>query len=366
MLVRSDHVARVIINANHNFVIAMCRVKEAESHRVKYRISALAILAAVSASLALGEDFKTTNGKEYKNATVSRIEPDGVVIRFSGGIVKIAFRELPKEVQERFGYDSAAVKAAEEKQIDEQKRVERERVQKEENAEADLKRSAEQFQATEKRASQTFESAVKGSLSGQVFVSTKGGQNFKLGAVQVALFTRDAIDTLVPSLKFYADYKIQQLHGPLAEAKAALDQAEASEQAAFQAELQTIRAHGDQMAAKRATDVERKAEETARNQYFEIVGKLSFFYSGAFYFAFFQSPIRTAETDAEGKFVIEIPQTGKFVIAAQAQRSIGDHTEHYYWLQPVSLEGQPQLTKNFSNSNLTSATGTSSLVLTKD
>jgi hypothetical protein len=321
---------------------------------------------ALSASVAVADDFKTINGKEYKNATVSRIEPDGVVIRFSGGIVKIAFRELPKEVQERFGYDAAAVKAAEGKRIEAQNAAERESAQKEENAEADLKRFAEQFQATEKRASQTFESAVKGSLSGQVFVSTKGGQNFKLGAVQVALFTRDAIDTLLPRLKFYADYKIQQLRAPLAEAKAVLDQAEASEQAAFRAELQTIEAHGDHMAAKHATDVQRKAEKTARNQYFEIAGKLSFYYSGAFYFPFLQSPIRTAETDAEGKFVIEIPQTGKFVIAAQAQRSIGDHTEHYYWLQPVSLEGQPELTQNFSNSNLTSATGTSSLVLTKD
>jgi len=30
------------------------------------------MLAVLSASLALAEDFKTINGKEYKNATVSR------------------------------------------------------------------------------------------------------------------------------------------------------------------------------------------------------------------------------------------------------------------------------------------------------
>ena len=110
----------------------------------------------------------------------------------------------------------------------------------------------------------------------------------------------------------------------------------------------------------------RKAEETARNQYFGIAGKLRFYYSGAFYFGFLQSPIGTAETDAEGKFVIEVPQTGKFVIAAQAQRSVGDHTERYYWLQPVSLEGKREHTQNLSNNNLTSTTGTPSLVLTKD
>jgi hypothetical protein len=34
-------------------------------------------------SLALADDFKTIDGKEYKNATVSRVEPDGLVITFS-------------------------------------------------------------------------------------------------------------------------------------------------------------------------------------------------------------------------------------------------------------------------------------------
>ena len=40
---------------------------------------ALAIWAVLSASLALAEDFKTIDGKEYKNAKVSRVEPDGIV-----------------------------------------------------------------------------------------------------------------------------------------------------------------------------------------------------------------------------------------------------------------------------------------------
>ena len=65
----------------------------------------LAIIAALSASLALADDFKTVAGKEYKNATVSRVEPDGIVIKFHGGIAKIFFVELPKDVQERFHYN---------------------------------------------------------------------------------------------------------------------------------------------------------------------------------------------------------------------------------------------------------------------
>src|SRR5262249_21336729 len=52
-------------------------------------------------------DFKTINGKEYKDATVSRVEPDGLVLKTKSGINKVYFSELSKDVQERFGYDSA-------------------------------------------------------------------------------------------------------------------------------------------------------------------------------------------------------------------------------------------------------------------
>ena len=53
-------------------------------------------------SMALAEDFKTTNGKEYKDATITRIEGDGIVIRTKTGISKVYFTELSKDVQERF------------------------------------------------------------------------------------------------------------------------------------------------------------------------------------------------------------------------------------------------------------------------
>jgi len=56
-------------------------------------------------STAFPEDFKTLNRKEYKDATVSRVEPDGIVLTSKSGISKVYFTELPKDVQIRFGYD---------------------------------------------------------------------------------------------------------------------------------------------------------------------------------------------------------------------------------------------------------------------
>jgi len=76
---------------------------------VKYWKTALSIFA-LSASLALAEDFRTTKGKEYKNATVSRVEPGGIVIKFHGGIVKLPFTELPSDVQKKYEYDPVAAR----------------------------------------------------------------------------------------------------------------------------------------------------------------------------------------------------------------------------------------------------------------
>ena len=79
-----------------------CGEQRSRIRSVTYWQATLAILAALSVSMALAEDFKTTNGKEYKDATITRVEGDGIVIRTKTGISKVYFIELPKDVQERF------------------------------------------------------------------------------------------------------------------------------------------------------------------------------------------------------------------------------------------------------------------------
>jgi len=67
----------------------------------------IVILATLFVPLALAEDFKTVSGKIYKDATISHVEADGIVLRTKTGISKVYFVELPKDVQERFHYGSA-------------------------------------------------------------------------------------------------------------------------------------------------------------------------------------------------------------------------------------------------------------------
>jgi thiol-disulfide isomerase/thioredoxin len=79
------------------------------------KMKILTFLIVCFASVALADDFKLINGKEYKNVAVSRIESDGIVLRTQSGISKVYFVELSKDVQERFHYN-AAIAAAYEQQ----------------------------------------------------------------------------------------------------------------------------------------------------------------------------------------------------------------------------------------------------------
>jgi thiol-disulfide isomerase/thioredoxin len=105
------------------------------------------------ASVAVADDFKAVDGKEYKNVTVSRVEPDGIVLITSWGISKVYFTELPKEVQERFHYDAANAAAywAEQNAAVEQLRHQQEEVRRklaEENAKYLIDQEAAKNQQT--------------------------------------------------------------------------------------------------------------------------------------------------------------------------------------------------------------------------
>jgi thiol-disulfide isomerase/thioredoxin len=73
------------------------------------RVLAFSILCFTT--VALADDFKTVQGKEYKNVTVSRVEPDGIVLKSKTGISKVYFVELPNDVQQRFDYNAAIASA---------------------------------------------------------------------------------------------------------------------------------------------------------------------------------------------------------------------------------------------------------------
>jgi hypothetical protein len=320
---------------------------------VKYWQTALAILAAVSASLAPAEDFKTVNGKVYQNAEVSRVEADGIVLKTKSGISKVYFTELPQDVERRFHTietEKVSGNHPERALPDEQ------------TATAILTKAQEDFEVAEMRAAHAYKDREKGTLSGQIFIATKGRQNIKLGATQVSLFDRGAVDTLLEGLYAFVAAKGRRLRVDLTAAEAAERDAQvATEQAEATAKRnQRLFEQGFAVSdgvtainvAKEAAAQARDAYQSARHRVESLWAEVDYYHSYGFYFSYLRSPILTAETDAEGKFAMQVPRTGEYLIGAQTDRLVWDKTEVYYWLQPVSLEGQQQVVMNLSNNNL--------------
>ena len=69
----------------------------------------LALLLAVPVCFAL--DITTRKGVTYRQATVTKVEPDGVRISHADGAAKILFEDLPDALQRQYNYDPAKVAA---------------------------------------------------------------------------------------------------------------------------------------------------------------------------------------------------------------------------------------------------------------
>jgi len=350
---------------------------------------AMTLIVCAVTSIALADDFKTNNGKEYKHATVSRVESDGIVLMTKSGISKVYFVELPRDVQERFHYVDPARAAAERAAAIEKKRA-GEGAEKERIAKAILTKTGEQFAVAEMQAVHAYRNNEKGTLSGQIFVATNGRENIKLGAQRIALFFYDGVNTLLAGLHEFAAAKADRLQIDISaaeeeeeqaelaekEAKSATEQAKAAVEQADRTERRNqelyrigigssdgltaiIAAREAGVTARRDLDAAREAENRARNAANMARGRIdslseeqAYYYSDAFWFSQLQSPIQIAETDAEGKFEVQLPRTGRWVIAAHGQRMTWNRIEDYYWLQPVSLDGQHKRVQNLNNNNL--------------
>lgn len=99
---RSKHRAHVVASTSMKFSLLGGEQRRQNAPRMNNWVTTIATLLILLATLARAEDFKTVNGKVYKDATVTRIEADGIELRTKTGIFKVYFAELPQDIQERF------------------------------------------------------------------------------------------------------------------------------------------------------------------------------------------------------------------------------------------------------------------------
>ena len=54
------------------------------------------------------EDFTTLEGDHYSNATIKKVDPDGLLIAYPDGVVKLKFKKLPPAIGVKYGYNPDA------------------------------------------------------------------------------------------------------------------------------------------------------------------------------------------------------------------------------------------------------------------
>ena len=68
--------------------------------------------AAVLPQFSFAEDFSVNDGREFRGVTVTRVEPDGIVVITDDGVEKLPFKLLPRDVQEAYHYNPNASASA--------------------------------------------------------------------------------------------------------------------------------------------------------------------------------------------------------------------------------------------------------------
>lgn len=82
-------------------------------------------------------DITTQSGQVYKNAKITRVEPDGITVMYSKGIAKVPFTDLSEEYRKEYGYDPEQASAYSIKMAEERQRAySRQRQREQEAAEA--------------------------------------------------------------------------------------------------------------------------------------------------------------------------------------------------------------------------------------
>jgi len=204
-------------------------------------------------------------------------------------------------------------------------------------------------------------------ITGDVFIVTKGGPSIKLGLVEVRLVPEASAAAKLAAVISEAKEKTKLLNGELS-TKASLARI-----GAIGANVD-LTEHWDDVARRaRALDAGfyRKVM-TQRQEYLEARKQglekrraeledlkraemdLQAHASGYALVPSLPASEFTARTDADGKFTVTVPR-GRYVALAAAKREVGSAPEFYAWAVRVDLDGQPALRLMLSNDNLVEA-----------
>ena len=75
-------------------------------------------------------DLVAIDGQIFRNVDVRRVEPDGLTFHHAGGVTKLRFPSLPKDIQKKYGYDAQAAMKYQREEAAKKKRAQAEEAER--------------------------------------------------------------------------------------------------------------------------------------------------------------------------------------------------------------------------------------------
>jgi hypothetical protein len=254
----------------------------------------------IASLTAKSEDWTSTTGTTYKNVIVIKVDSDSVTIKDDDGTAVVSLSNLPLAIKQRLMANAAPSPAP-----------------------------------------------ISIPINGQVFIVTKGGQNFKLGGIHVRIYSLDDIGGIIKRRQEAAAPVLAKLRPVLKDLSDAY----------WKVERQQI-ADGGNPQWYADMDMENKLNAKMA----EVRKRCDELSSGEYFLSDLPPPVSDVQTDADGKFTAAVQATDSYVITASASREVGDYIENYHWI--VKMEVPDKSGKNvlLTNGNMIYQNSPDSLV----
>lgn len=206
-------------------------------------------------------------------------------------------------------------------------------------------------------------------LTGEMFIATKGGVSYKLGAVDIGIYPRAQIDAWIKERRTAQLAALAEISPPAKKASHAAEDAWQKYQECSDAYIKALQSPIPKIAeevaprfertrqakaAMDAAEAEMKEKKRVAEQHQELM-KIAL--SGLIYFEGLPPAMKSARTNSDGRFSIKLERGREYAIAARAQRVAGDSTERYYWIVPAPKADGDRVEILLTNTNLNSAGG---------
>jgi hypothetical protein len=206
-------------------------------------------------------------------------------------------------------------------------------------------------------------------IDGQVFIVTAGAQAIKLALVQVAAIPRTEIEKHISDVEMRIASERTKADFSATEASEAAQRTKQAIAGGFGEWMRRVaREHPNDHSPEipRAESQKFHAAEQraakAAGRLDEALTRQKLLHSAVPYFEGLPQPAATAKTDADGRFQLNIPDEGDYVLVASSTRVVFNTVEKYFWIVRVRA-GDSKVT--LSNDNLTTSASADSVVTTK-